>query len=251
MQGYSLGKGEKLILTEEGRKVLSYAKTIFDIGQEMKDRMVDLTQEGRTHLHIGISNYVPKTIVEFLLTFILKNEPDIHIALTKDKMDKLTRDLEDHLLDLVLTDTPFESPLSGNINNKFIGKIPVVFCAHPKLAKKIKRFPKDMNGQPIILPAAPRQITHTLKEFLYEHQIETKIVGEIQDVEIVRRLALRGYGIAALNQLTIQEAPAKQKLIILGNNSKNTIYEKVYIITKKRKETLPIVENIFKEIQIR
>jgi LysR family transcriptional regulator, transcriptional activator of nhaA len=237
-------ENRKLILTEEGHKVLSYAKLIFDIGQELKDRMVDLKHKGRPHINIGVSNYVPKTMIDLLLNFILKNQPDTYIQLEKDKMTKLIQDLEDHAIDIVLTDTPFEKPLGKEYQNKFIAKIPIVFCAHPKFAKKIQKFPKDLSGQPLILPAMPRQIAYRIKEFLYEHHLEPKILGEIGDVEVIRRLALRGYGIAAINELTVKEAPSNKKLIILDRDRKHTIYEKVYIVTKKRKHTLPIVELI-------
>ncbi|MDD3151133.1 MAG: LysR family transcriptional regulator, partial [Candidatus Gastranaerophilales bacterium] len=60
-------ENRKLILTEEGHKVLSYAKLIFDIGQELRERMVDLTDKGRPRIHIGVSNFVPKTIIDLLL----------------------------------------------------------------------------------------------------------------------------------------------------------------------------------------
>lgn len=244
-------ENRKLILTEEGHKVLSYAKMIFDIGQELKDRMVDLTYKGRSHIHIGISNYVPKTMVDLFLNFVLEQFPDTYIHLEKNKMDKLIRDLEDHILDIILTDTPFETALGGRIENKFIGKIPMVFCAHAQLVKKIKRFPKDLNGQPMILPSAPRQIAHALKEFLYENDIKPKIVGEIEDVETIRRLALRGYGVAAINQLTIKEAPGRQKLSILNKSYKHTIYEKVYIIKRKRKETPPLIDFIWNNFKLK
>ena len=243
-------ENRKLILTDEGHRVLSYAKMIFDIGQELKDRMVDLSPKGRVHLQVGITNFVPKTIVEIMLDYILKIEPTVYIHLEKGTMKKLIQDLDDHIIDIVLTDTPFETSLSSEITSKYIGKIPIVFCAHPKIAKQIKKFPKDMNGKPLILPATPRQIAYSIKEYLYEHQVEPQIIGEIQDVEVARRLALRGYGIAAINLLTIKEAPAKQKLTILNQNLKHTIFEKVYLITKKKKMVHPLVEKILGEFQI-
>lgn len=243
-------ENRRLVLTEEGHRVLSYAKMIFDIGQELKDRMVDLSHKGRMHLSIGITNFVPKTVAEMLLDHILKINPNTYIKLEKDKMPKLVQDLDDHIIDLILTDTPFETSMGAGFNIKLVGKIPIVFCAHPSLAKKVKNYPKDMNNMPLILPAAPRQIFYTLKEYLYEHHIEPRIVGEIQDIEVVRRLALRKYGIAALNLLTVREAPAIQKLIILNKGTKNAIFEKVYLITKERKQPHPLVENIIKEFNI-
>lgn len=237
-------ENRRLVLTEEGRRVLSYARMIFDIGQELKDGMVDLSQKDRIHLNIGITNFIPKTVVEMLLDYILKINPNTYIKLEKDKMPKLVQDLDDHLLDLVLTDAPFETSIGANFNNKLAGKIPIVFCAHQSLAKKVKKFPDDINNMPLILPAAPRQIFYTLKEYLYEHHIEPRIVGEIQDIEVVRRLALRKYGIAVLNLLTIHEAPARQKLVILNKKKDYQIYEKVYLITKNRKIPHPLIENI-------
>jgi LysR family transcriptional activator of nhaA len=237
-------ENRKLILTEEGHKVFSYAKLIFDIGQELKDRMVDLTHKGRPHIHVGVGNFVPKTMIDLLLDFILKNQPDTYIKLEKDKIQKLIQDLDDHAIDIVLTDTPFEKPLGKEFQNKFIGKIPIVFCSHSKFAKKIQKFPNDLNGKPLILPAMPHQIAYRIKEFLYEHHLEPKIIGEIQDIETIRRLALRGYGIAAINELTVKEAPSNKKLVILDEDYRHTIYEKMYIIAKKRKYTLPIVNLI-------
>jgi len=243
-------ENRQLVLTEEGHRVLSYARIIFDIGQELKDRMIDLSHKDRIHLNIGITNFVPKTIVETLLDYILKISPNIYIKLEKDKMPKLVQDLDDHLIDLILTDTPFETSMGTNFNNKLVGKLPIVFCAHPVLAKKIKKFPKDMNGLPLILPAAPRQIFYTLKEYLYEHHIEPQIVGEIEDIEVVRRLALRKYGIAVLNLLTIREAPARQKLVILNKKIDYHIYEKIYLISKKQKMPNPLIEQILKGFRI-
>lgn len=239
-----LREKRKLTLTEDGHKVLAYAKMIFDIGQEFKDRLGDWSVTGRQHLRVGISSSVPKTMVDLFFDFVLKKEPEAYIHLKKDKMETLIQDLEDHTIDVVLTDTPFEASFGGDIQSKFIGRIPMVFCAHANLAKKIRKFPDDLTGQPLILPAAPRQIAYTVREFLHEHYLKPRIVGEIEDVETIRRLALRGHGVAVINKLTVQEAPSKQKLVILDATSKYQMYEKVYIITKKRKYALPLVELI-------
>ena len=239
-------ENKRLILTEEGHQVLAYAKTIFDIGQELKDRMVDLSDKGRINIQIGITTFVPKTVIEVLLDFVLKTEPKAFIQLKKDNIGSLIQDLDDHMLDIVLTDTPFESHLKDTFTNKLIGKIPIVFCADPKLAQKIKKFPKDLGGKPFLLPAAPRQMFYTLNEFFYENHIKPEVVAEIQDLETVRRLALRGYGIAPINLLTIKGAPAKQKLIVLNKPAQYPLYEKIYLITKQRKMHNPITEMISK-----
>lgn len=234
-------ENKKLILTEEGRQVLSYAKDIFDIGKELKGRFVDLTFKGRPQLSIGVTNHLPKTIVDIILDFILTQAPNTYIILKKDNMLQLLEELEHHLVDIILTDTPFETPINNRIENHLLGKIPIVFCAHPSIAKRIKRFPQDLNQQPLLIPAAPMSLNIKIKEYYYEHKIKPHLVGEIQDIETVRRLALRGYGIAPLNLLTIQNAPAKQPLTILNKSLIPGLEEKVYLIHKHRRHPHPLI----------
>ena len=243
-------ENRNLILTEEGHRVLEYAKMIFDIGRELKDRMVDLNHKGRIRIQIGVLNSLPKTIIETLLNYLLNIDPTVFLIVKEDKINKLIQDLHDHELDLVLTDTPFQLPETKEIKNHFIGKIPIVFCVHPKLSKKFKNIPKDLNGAPLLLPASSRQVFQTLQEYFTENNIVPNIIGEIEDVEVVRRLVLRGLGVAPLNLLTALKGPSKQKLIILNKTSKQTIFENFYLITKTRKVTHPLVEKLLKDFRI-
>jgi LysR family transcriptional regulator, transcriptional activator of nhaA len=240
----------RIILTEEGHKVLSYARLIFDIGQELKDRMVDLSRGDRPRISIGITHYVPKTIVDLLMNYILQHHNDAAITLETDSMENLIQNLQDHILDIIMTDTPFETNFRSDISNKFIGKIPIVFCAHVDVAHKIRSFPKDLENIPVILPTVPKHIAYSIREFFYDHHVQPRVIGEIGDIEIVRRLALRGYGIAALNLLTIQEAPAKENLIVINPSSQLKIDEKIYIISKKRKQPHDMTNDIIQHFDL-
>ena len=243
-------ENRNLILTEEGHRVLEYAKMIFDIGRELKDRMVDLNKKGRLRIQIGVPNSIPKTIIEALLSHLLNIHPTVFLVVTEDKINKLIKDLDNHELDLILTDTPFQSPGTKEIKNHFIGKIPIVFCVHPKLSRRFKNMPKDLNGAAMLLPASSRQIFQTLQEYFIENNIEPNIVGEIEDIEIVRRLALRGVGVAPLNLLTALRGPSKEKLVVLNRSSKQTIFENFYLITKTRKIIHPLVEKLIRDFRI-
>jgi len=243
-------ENRSLFLTEEGRRVLEYAKIIFDIGRELKDRMVDLNHRGRIRLQIGVPNSVPKSIIEALLSFVLNIDPTVFLVIKEDKINKLIQGLHDHELDLILTDTPLQQPEAKEIKNHFIGKIPIVFCVHPRLSKKFKNIPKDLDGAPLLLPSSSRQIFQSLQEYFTENNIEPNIIGEIEDVEIVRRLVLRGIGIAPLNLLTVLSAPAKAKLVVIKMPSNQMIYEHFYLITKKRKVIHPHVERLLTDFHI-
>ena len=83
-----------------------------------------------------------------------------------------------------------------------------------------------------------------------ENGIVPNIIAEIEDLEIVRRLALRGHGVAPINLLTVKEAPTKDKFVILNNDKDYSVFEHVYVISRKKKRTNPIVLEVLKGFKI-
>ncbi len=238
-----------LTLTEEGRHILSYAREIFETGQEMIDNLKDLSHKGRMRIQIGASDSIPKTFLDILIQFILKIAPGTHLYVQEDRTSGLIEHLKTNFLDIVLTDTPAGS-LDNQIESTLIGKIPIVFCAHTELARKYKNIPKDLHKAPLIFPTAHSEIYHSLQEYFVEHKIQPDIVAEIQDVELARRLVLSKVGIAPLNLLTIKKAPSKEPLAVLGKFGSPKIYEKIYILVKKRIKSHPLVSSIVTDFKI-
>ncbi len=239
----------RLALTDEGRHILTYAKEIFETGQEMMDNLRDLSYKGRIRIQIGAPDSVPKTFLDMLLQFILKIAPKTHLTVQEDRSGNLIENLKTNVLDIVLTDAPAGS-LDEKIESTLVGKIPIVFCAHTELARKYRNIPKDLHGAPLILPTTHSQIHHALQEYFIEQKIRPDIVAEIQDVELARRLVLSKVGIAPLNLLTIKKAPSKEPLVVLGKPGTPKIYEKIYILVKKRIKPHPLVSNIVTDFKI-
>ena len=240
---------KRLTLTEEGRRILSYAKEIFETGQEMIDNLGDLSHKGRIRIQIGAPDSVPKSFLDALLQFILKIAPKTYLYVQEDRTRNLIEHLKTNFLDIVLTDTPAGS-LDEQIESHLVGKIPIVFCAHTDLARKYRSIPKDLDKAPLILPTAHSQIHHALQEYFIEQKIKPDIVAEVQDVELARRLVLSKVGIAPLNLLTIKKAPSKEPLVVIGKPGISKIYEKIYILVKKRLKPHPLVSSIVTDFKI-
>lgn len=234
-------KGRRLILTEEGHSALSYAKQIFDVGKEFADGLRDRSQKGRIRIQIGVLNSIPKTFANALLKFILSSEPTAHVQLQEDTLERMTGNLKDHFLDLILADMPVHASAEDEIHNHLIAKIPIVFCAHAALAKKFKKIPQDLNNAPMIFPTSDSRVFHSVQEYLATHKITPKIVAEIQDIELARLMAIDQLGIVPLNRLMALNTP---NLVILDQRAKHDIHESIYLIIKKRKNPHPLVEKI-------
>ena len=246
-----LRENNKLILTEEGRNALFYATEIFDIGREMiGGGLKGQSVKGRLKIRIGVSSYIPRTIVDALLNFLIKIEPEVYISIHENSTDSLINGLKTHQLDAALSDTLTLSHTQEDIKHHLVTQIPIVFCANQTIAKKYKHIPEDLHDAPMILPTTHSQVYQAVLDYFILHNIRPKVVAEIQDVELVRRRVLSGIGIAPLNQLTATRAPSKTPLVILNKEEKPSIWEKVYILTKTRKKKHPMIQEILKKFQI-
>jgi LysR family transcriptional activator of nhaA len=241
---------KRLILTEEGRHILFYATEIFDVGREMMDRVDDHSHKGRLKIQIGVSPFVPRAVVDALLKFLFKIAPEVYVSVNEDQLSSLMEGLETHQKDIVLSDTLRPAYIEKEIEHHLLAKIPIFFCAHPSIAKKYKTLPKDLNGAPIILPTIQSQSYQAIQDYFITHKIKPKIIGEIQDVELVRRLVLSSIGIAPLNQFTATQAPSREPLTILSPQKKTTIFESIYLLTKVRKKQHPLVTKAIDQFRI-
>lgn len=237
-------EGKRLILTEEGNRILGYAKTIFDIGEELADSINDRVGGGSLRVQIGVSSFVPKTLIDVILNFLYRRFQNPYIKLVEKELESLIDELALHKLDMVLSDLAYQAPTEAGIHNHLIARIPVILCGHKKFARHIQRIPQDLHQVPMILPTAQSQTYHSLQEYFLSHKVEPKVVAEIQDLEVVRRLVLAGRGIAPINQMTIEKAPARGKLAVFGKPRQLDIHDNIYLIRKDRKSAHPMVTEI-------
>lgn len=234
--------GNKLSLTEEGKMALTYARRIFDTGKEFIDSLHDRSLHNRIRIQIGISNAVPKSAASQMLLSILKIEPSISIQVEEDRLERMVEALNDHRLDLILSDKPFQSSDYEGIENHLIGKTPIQFCAESSVAKKYKKMPESLNGAPVILPTSDSRIYHAFKDYFAEHKIHPKIIAEIQDIELVRFMVHNKIGIAPLSGLS--------KNLVYLPDKKLTIFETSYLILKERTRPHPVTTQLLQKFQL-
>lgn len=246
-----LREGKKLYLSEDGKHILNYAKEIFDLGQELSDSLNDRTHKGKLKIQIGVSPFIPKTFADEILNFLFDQPETAYIDVDEKSPDEMFDDLNRHKLDFVLNDLPFQAAADAGIQNHLIASIPVVLCANRTLARRIRRIPDDLNDAPVILPTSQSQTHHAVQQYFHKHRIKPRIIGEIQDLELVRRLVLSGRAVAPINKMTVMKAPAKEKLTILGKTNQFKIFDDIYLISKKRKTPHPLAARVIENFNIR
>jgi LysR family transcriptional activator of nhaA len=118
------------------------------------------------------------------------------------------------------------------------------------LAKKYKRIPQDLDGAPLILPSLPRQAYHHIQDLITEWKVTPNVVAEVQDVELARRLAASGHGIAPINSFTAAVNMPKGALVVLDTRKPLGLYESVFLVTRQRKWPNLILERILNKFRI-
>lgn len=240
-------EGKNLLLTEEGRSAMNYAQTIFNVGQELSDLIRDKSKAGSIRIQMGVSKLASRSCASELCTFLFESNPHLYTCLKEDKLDVLIRQLKDHNLDLIFSETPFYGRPEEQIHNFTVAKIPVVFCGHRSLLKKYKRSENILNHAPMLLPFNSSPNFYALYEYFEKQKINPHVVGEFEDQELILRLAQRGEVIAPLNRFVISKAGAPNLAILPYTTD---IFDCFYLITKTRKKPHPLVEKAIKHFKV-
>lgn len=242
-------EGRRLEVSEEGRAILSYAEEIFEAGRQMMRATSGGGLKGQLHTRLGLTAYVPKSIAERLILFLLELDPEMRLEVVEDRADRLMPRLEQHELDFVLADEPAGAAFPDAVVH-LIDRVAISFAASPLLAKKYPRIPGDLNGAPMILPTSNNRIYSELKEYFAVHEVRPRIVAEVQDVELVRRMAIAGLGIAPMNIYTLRHAPGHEKLVEL-NKSRLPLHRSVYLFSMPRKRPHPLFETLVRKFRLK
>jgi LysR family transcriptional activator of nhaA len=104
--------GRGLTLTDAGLAALEMAEQIFALGEALPERVRDASTAPAVRLAVGISDGLPKLVVQRLLQPII-DTPHLRLLCHEDEFDDLLGDLALHRLDVVLADRP--APANPNL----------------------------------------------------------------------------------------------------------------------------------------
>lgn len=240
---------QRLHLTEEGRVVLDYARTIFEMGDELVDRFKDRPARGRQGIQIGILLGSPRAHAQALLSALYALDPEALVSVREGLQEDLLEDLRTHRMDLILTDRVVRGQIQEEFSNRVVGKVPVVLVGTPVLASRYQGRPQRLEGAPLILPA-PGPLQDQIHEIFAQWGVKPKVRAEVQDVELARRLALEGLGLLPLNVHTLKRSLPKGGLVPLRLTPSWGLLEPVYLVMRRRRWPNPLAQELIEKFRI-
>ena len=240
----------RLHLTEKGRFVLDYAESIFGLGRELQAALKGRPEAGRPVYTVGVGLGTPRAFSHALMECILSELPSAHVLVREGPMEELLAQIRDQRLDLLLT---HESPHAEDrrvLSHHLVAKIPIHFAAAPGLARRHGLVPGGLHGAPFLLPAWSSRLYSQVLDLLAEWEVEPRVVAEVQDAELARRLAVSGRGIATLNAFTIAANMPAKSLMVLRTKKAINLYEAAYLVSRRRKYPTPLVAQMVKSFRL-
>jgi len=224
-------RGRELHLTEGGRIALEHAETIFQTGRELLDRFRRSGPE-RHVLRIGAVGPLSKNLqFEFILPLLKSGDTRVNVV--AGSLHDLVRQLHEHKLDLVLSNIPLRTDQEQNVFNHPLGEMPVFLAG--RVAGKLPsgRFPRWLQGVPVFLPSRQSHVRSDFDLLLAEAGVEPDIRAEVDDMALLRLLALSGEGLALVSAIVVErELQTRQLRSVLRVPG---LVERFYAITIRRR----------------
>lgn len=234
--------GRNLVLTERGRIAFRYADEIFALGQELQDSLKGSTVGKPLRLVVGVSDVIAKSMVHRILepAFHLRDKVRI-ICREARSADAFMGELAVHAVDVVLADAP-AGPSAVRTYSHPLGDCGTSLFAAAPLARTVrKRFPKSLDGVPVLLPSSDSAFRRALDDWFRARDVRPEIVAELDDLALASVLGEKGLGVLAAPDVIGKELRQRYGLQQVGGVD---IRQRFYAISVERKIKNPAVAAI-------
>jgi LysR family transcriptional activator of nhaA len=234
-------EGRRVVLTDAGAAVLRQADLIFALGAKLPDVVRDAASPQRVRFAVGISDGVPKLVVNQLLQPVT-SEANLHLLCHEDEFADLLGDLALHRLDAVLADQPAPANPNLRVFTHALSKSPLAWYAPAPLAAGAKRgFPQSLGRTPVLLPTSHAAVRVRLNRWFEQEGISPTVVGEFEDSALLATFGAAGMGVFPAPALS-DEALARQGLQRIGTCK--DVAEEFFLICTERKFVHPFVQRL-------
>lgn len=234
--------GRNIVLTDMGQAVFRYADEIFTLGRELVG-FIEGRQEGRLHLHVGVSMVVPKLVAMKLLEPAMNMEPKIHLFCKEGETEALLADLALHHLDLVITDAPLGPDSRIRAFNHRLGGCGVVILGAPDLARRYRdNFPHSLERAPFLMPTNTSVMRRQLERWFDDLGVTPEIIAEFDDSALKKVFGQRGMGLFAAPDVVAEEITRQYQVEIVGYPT--GLEEHFYAVSVQRQLKHPAIVTI-------
>lgn len=233
--------GRRLLLTEFGQLVFSYAEDIFGLGQEMLSRLQGLG-EGLVRLRVGSVSTLSRNYQENWLMPLLADASTV-LTLESGLLDGLVERLLAHQLDVVLANEPVASHPERPLHCRLMGSqaLSIVGPATERPRARL-RVPQDLHGVDMALPGPRHASRGQFDALCASAGVVPRLRAEVDDMAMLRLVARDSGWLTLVPEVVVQDELQSGRLVKVGRSP--ALRESFYAITAPRRRPLPVLERL-------
>ncbi len=234
-------EGRRLVLTDTGQMVLSYAENIFGLGQEMLGRLQGESQ-GITRLRVGSMATLSRNYQENWIRPLL-SDPSVVLTLESGLLEGLLVRLVQHQLDVVLANETVPSDPERPLHCRFLGSqaVSLVGPSHIWKAHSL-RLPEDLHGVDLAVPGPRHAVRAQFDALCASAGITPRLRAEVDDMAMLRLIARDSCWLTVLPDVVVQDELRSGSLVAVSQSPH--LQERFYAITTPRRHRTHIVDRL-------
>lgn len=234
--------GRGLALTEAGVVALQQAEQIFQLGESLPELVRGAAQVQSVRLTVGIADGLPKLVVQRLLQPVLAT-PGLRLVCHEGEMADLLADLALHRMDVVLSDHPAPFNPHLKVHNHPLGASAMGWYASPHWWEEARDgFPASLNRVPVLLPTTHSTVRRPLDQWLIQHGLHPRVVGEFEDSALLETFGGSGLGVFPAALSVQDDLLQRQQARLLGPCE--GVEDHYYAISTERRVKHPVVQQL-------
>jgi DNA-binding transcriptional LysR family regulator len=224
--------GKKLFLTEAGREMLHYARSMLQLMQEMETVFDEMKGLEHGHLNIAVVSTANYFMPQLLAKFI-QSHPKIKVSLSVANRDAVIKQLAENIADLAIMGQPPEG--TDMVAEPFMQNPLVVIAApaHP-LARAKKIQPHQLMSETFLLREQGSGTRGVVERFFASHKLPLPAHMEMDTNEAIKQSVQAGMGIGIISRHGIELELETKRLIVLDVD-RFPIVRHWYIVHRKDK----------------
>lgn len=234
-------EGRRLVLTDTGQLVLSYAENIFGLGQEMLGRLQGRS-EGMLRLRVGSVATLSRNYQENWIRPLLA-DPSVVLTLESGLLEGLLERLVQHQLDVVLANEPVAAEADRPLHCRFLGS-QAISLVGPAGAWKDRslRIPEDLDGVDVVLPGPRHALRAQFDALCLSAGVKPRLRAEVDDMAMLRLIARDSGWLTVLPEVVVQDELRSGALVTVGRSTQ--LQERFYAITTAHRHRIERLEQL-------
>ena len=233
--------GRKLVLTETGHLVRSYAENIFGLGREMLGRLQGRS-EGMVRLRVGSVATLSRNYQENWIRPLLA-DASVVLTLESGTLEGLLERLVQHQLDVVLANEAVPADADRPLHCRYLGRqsISLVGPAAAWSGRRL-RVPEDLDGLDLALPGPRHAVRGLFDALCMSAGVKPRLRAEVDDMAMLRLIARDSGWLTVLPQVVVQDELRAGSLVRVGESDR--LEEHFYAITTSHRHRIERLERL-------